>query len=202
MLFGRSTIGVSAIICTNERRQTMIVIILIVLIPVLVIVISASAISFVRAVVDRILFYKQIKQICKDKNYKITFPRKLLASFFRHGDKPDLIVETFDKNYLVRFITCKNKNLFYNFPTPEWYVSFERVLSAPINPTGRFKHLPPFDKKYYCDNIENKSIMIFAPNVPKISYLKDKNSKRELVGSSAEMDDWTVYSSKCFIKIV
>ena len=51
----------------------MIVILLIVLIPVLVIVISASVISFVRAFVDRILFYKQIKQICKGKKYKISF---------------------------------------------------------------------------------------------------------------------------------
>lgn len=180
----------------------MIVVILIVLIPVLAIVISVSVISFVRAVIDRISFYKQMEQICKTKNYKIIFPRKLLAPLFRYSDKPDIIIETPDKNYLIRFITCKNKNLFYNFPTPEWYVSFERVLSAPINPTGRFKYLPPFDEKYYCDNIENKNIMIFAPNVPKISYLKDKNSKRELAGSSAEMDTWTVYSSKYFIKCV
>ena len=177
----------------------MIVILLIVLIPVLVIVISASVISFVRAFVDRILFYKQIKQICKGKKYKITFPRKLLASFFRYSDKPDVIIETSNKNYLIRFITCKNKNLFYNFPTPEWHVSFERVLSAPINPTGRFKHLPAFDKTYFRDNIENKCIMIFAPCIPKISYLKDKNSKRELAGNSIEMEDWIVYDSKCFL---
>ena len=177
----------------------MIVIILIVLIPVLVIVISASVISFVRAVVDRILFYKQIKQICKGKKYKITFPRKLLASFFIYSDKPDVIIETSNKNYLIRFITCKNKNLFYNFPTPEWYVSFEKVLSAPINPTGRFKHLPAFDKTYFRDNIENKCIMIFAPDMPKISYLKDKNSKRELAGNSVEMEDWIVYDSKYFL---
>ena len=176
----------------------MIVIILIALIPVLVIVISAAIFSFVRALIDRILFYKQIKQICKTKNYKITFPRKLLASFFRYSDKPDVIIETSNKNYLIRFITCKNKNLFYNFPTSEWYISFERVLSAPINPTGRFKHLPPFDKKYYRvnDNIENIRIMIFAPYVPKISYLNGESSKRELAGSSIKMGDWIVYSSK------
>ena len=177
----------------------MIVILLIVLIPVLVIVISASVISFVRAFVDRILFYKQIKQICKGKKYKITFPRKLLASFFSYSDKPDVVIETSNKNYLIRFMTCKNKNLFYNFPTPEWHVSFERVLSAPINPTGRFKHLPAFDKTYFRDNIENKCIMIFAPCIPKISYLKDKNSKRELAGNSIEREDWIVYDSKCFL---
>ena len=179
----------------------MIVIILIVLIPVLVIVTSAFVFSFARAFIDRMSSYKRIKQICKEKNYKITFTRKLLASFFRYSSKPDIIIVTSDKNYLVRFITCKNKFLFYNFPTPEWYFSFERVLSAPINPTGRFKHLPSFDKKYYCsnNNIENICVMVFAPFVPKISYLKDKNSKRELAGSSIKMGDWVVYSSKHFI---
>lgn len=177
----------------------MIVIILIVLIPVLVIVISASVFSFIRAFIDRISFYKQMEQICKTKNYKITYPRKLLASFFRYSDKPDIIIETDNKNYLLRFVTCKNKSLFYNFPTPEWHVSFERVLSAPINPTGRFKRLPPFDERYYSDTVENKCIMIFAPHMPKISYLKDKNSKRELARNSIEMGDWIVYDSKCFL---
>ena len=47
--------------------------------------------------------------------------------------------------------------------------------------------------------IENKCIMIFAPCIPKISYLKDKNSKRELAGNSIEMEDWIVYDSKCFL---
>ena len=177
----------------------MIAIILIVLIPVLVIVISASVFSFIRAFIDRISFYKQMEQICKTKNYKITYPRKLLASFFRYSDKPDIIIETDNKNYLLRFVTCKNKSLFYNFPTPEWYVSFERVLSAPINPTGRFKHLPPFGKKYYCDNIENKNIMIFAPHMPKISYLKDKNSKRELAGNSVTIEDWILCEPKFYL---
>ena len=177
----------------------MIAILLIVLIPVLVIVISAAVFSFIRAYIDRISFYKRIKQLCKDKNYKIAFPRKLLASFFIYSDKPDIIIETDNKNYLIRFVTCKNKSLFYNFPTPEWYVSFERVLSAPINPTGRFKHLPPFDKRYYSDNAENKCIMIFAPNMPKISYLKDKNSKRELAGNAVEIEDWVLCESKFYL---
>lgn len=179
----------------------MIVIILIVLIPVLIIVMSASVFSFIHAFIDRISFYKRIEQICKTKNYKITFQRKLLASFFRYCDKPDVIIETSNKNYLIRFITCKNKSLFYNFPTPEWYVSFERVLSAPINPTGRFKHLPPFDKKYYSsnDNIENKYVMVFAPCIPKISCLKHKNSKRELAGNKVEIEDCIIYDSKYFL---
>lgn len=177
----------------------MIAIILIVLIPVLVIVISASVISFVRAFIDRVSFYKRLKQICKEKTYKLTLPRKLLASFFRYSNKPDIIIETDNKNYLIRFVTCKNKSLFYNFPTPEWYISFERVLSAPINPTGKFKHLLPFDERYYSDTVENKCIMIFAPCMPKISYLKDRNSKRELAGNSVVIEDWILCESKFYL---
>ena len=173
--------------------------ILIFLIPVLVIVAFVFIISFIYALIHRMIWYKKIKQICKEKNYKIVFPRKLLASFFRYSDKPDIIIETDNKNYLLRFVTCKNKSLFYNFLTSEWYVSFERVLSAPINPTGRFKHLPPFGKKYYCDHVENKNIMIFAPHMPKISYLKDKNSKRELAGNSVTIEDWILCEPKFYL---
>lgn len=174
----------------------MIAIILIVLIPVLTIVISVSVFSFIRAFIDRISFYEQIKRICKERNYKIIFPRKILASFFRYSNKPDIIIETTNKNYLLRFITCKNKSLFYNFPTPEWYVSFEKVLSAPINPTGKFKHLPALNKKYYNDNIEATLVMVFAPYLPKISYLTAKNAKREIFEKTDTIGEWLVFSAK------
>ena len=73
------------------------------------------------------------------------------------------------------------------------------MLSAPINLTGRFKYLPPFDERYYSDNAENKCIMIFAPHMPKISYLKDKNSKRELAGNAITVAEWTMYDSDGFL---
>ena len=179
----------------------MIAIILIVLIPVVVILLSVFLVSFIRAFLHRVSFYKQISDICNEKGYSVIRPRKILSSFFRYSDKPDLVITKNNENYLIRFITCKNKALFYNFPTPEWYVSFERVLSMPINPTGRFKHLPPFDEKYYStdDGIENMLIIVFAPQMPKVSYLKDKASKRELSGSSAKMEEWTICSDKYFI---
>ena len=146
------------------------------------------------------VWYKKIKQICKEKNYKIVFPRKLLASFLKYSDKPDVIIETAEEKFLIRFITCKSKDLFYNFPNSQWYVSFERILSVPINPTGRFKHLPPFDKRYYSDNIENKCIMIFAPKMPKISYLNTNNSERKMGGSATQIDEWIIYDSESYIR--
>ncbi len=180
----------------------MIIIILIVLIPILTIGICVTVFSYVRALINRITFYKKIIAICDSKNYKITFPRKLLASFFRYSDKPDIIIKTFDNNYLIRFITCRNKSLFYNFPTSEWYVSFERVLSAPFNLTGKFKHLPKIDKLYFSsdEKIENKCIIIFAPYLPKVSFLNENSAKRELVGNSINIEDWTVYNIESYLK--
>ena len=174
----------------------MIAIILIVLIPVLEIVISAAIISFVHAYIDRIAFYKQIKRICKEQNYKIALPRKLFASFFRYCHKPDVIIETPNKKYLLRFITCKNKSLFYNFPSPEWYVSFEKIIAAPINPTGKFKHLPAFSEIYYNANIEANLVMVFTPYLPKISYLTEKNAKREIFEKTDTIGEWLVFSAK------
>ena len=48
----------------------MVVIILIVLIPVLAIVISVAIFAFVHAFIERLSFYKRIKRICKEQNYK------------------------------------------------------------------------------------------------------------------------------------
>lgn len=173
--------------------------ILIFLIPILMVVIFAFIISFIYAFIHRMVWYKKIKKICKEKNYKIVFPRKLLASFFKYSDKPDVIIETAEEKFLIRFITCKSKSMFYNFPNSQWYVSFERILSVPINPTGRFKHLPPVNKKYYSDNIENKCIMIFTPKMPKISYLNTNNSERKMGGSATQIDEWTIYDFESYI---
>ena len=176
----------------------MIVIILMVLIPTLIIVACVSIFSFVRAVIHRSLFYKRISQICKTKKYKLTFQRKFWAPFFKNSDKPDIIIKTSDKNYLIRIITCKSKSLIYKFPSPEWCVSFEKIISAPINPTGRFKHLPPFKEEYYnkSDCIENKLVMVFAPCMPKISYLTKDSIKREISESNDAIGGWSVYSVK------
>ena len=178
--------------------------ILIFLIPVSVIAVFAFIISFIYAFIHRMVWYKKIKQICKEKNYKIVFPRKLLASFFKYSDKPDVIIETPDENYLVRFITCAEKSLFYNFPTAEWYVSFERILSSPINPTGRFKHLPRFDEKYNSENgsVENKYIMVFAPRMPKVNYLDAKNPNQAVVGNTSNIENWTIYDNEHFIELI
>lgn len=180
----------------------MIIIILIVLIPILTIAVCATVYSYVRALINRIAFYKKIIAICDSKNYEITFPRKILASFFKYSDKPDIVVKTSDNNNLIRFITCRNKSLFYNFPTSEWYVSFERVLSAPSNLTSRFKHLPKINKFYFSsdEKIENKSIIIFAPYLPKVSFLNKNGAKRELVGNTINIEDWTVYNTESYLK--
>ena len=45
---------------------------------------------------------------------------------------------------------------------------------------------------------ENKNIIVFAPRMPKTSYLKDNNSKRELAGNTIEIEGWTLYNSKSF----
>ena len=176
----------------------MIIIILMALIPALIIVACVSIFSFIRAFIDRILFYKRIDKLCKAKKYKVSFARNPLASLLGYSAKPDIVIKTSAKNYLVRIITCNDRFLFYKFPSPEWYVSYERIISVPINPTGRFKHLPPFKEEYYnkSDCIENKLVMVFAPCMPKISYLTKGSIKREISESNDTIGGWSVYSVK------
>ena len=42
-------------------------------------------------------------------------------------------------------------------------------------------------------------VMVFAPRMPKISYLKDENSKRELAGNAITIGEWTIFESKKFL---
>ena len=174
----------------------MIIIILMALIPALIIIACVSIFSFIRAFIDRILFYKRIDKLCKAKKYKVSFARNPFASLLGYSAKPDIVIKTSAKNYLVRIITCKSKSLIYKFPSSEWYVSYEKIISVPINPTGRFRHLPAFNELYYNDNIDNTLVMVFAPCMPKISYLTKDSIKREISESNDTIDGWSVYSVK------
>ena len=42
-------------------------------------------------------------------------------------------------------------------------------------------------------------VIVFAPRMPKISYLKDENSKRELAGNAITIGEWTIFESKKFL---
>lgn len=42
-------------------------------------------------------------------------------------------------------------------------------------------------------------VMVFTPRMPKISYLKDENSKRELAGNAITIGEWTIFESKKFL---
>ena len=172
------------------------------LIIVIVAVILAYIISFVRAFVDKLLFHKILKEACKTKGFKVEFPRIFLASLFRYAGRPDVVVETPTEKYLIRFINCDNKSLCFNFPSPEWYVSFENVLSAMINPTGRFKHLPRFKNEYLDIESERevKQIMIFAPSFPKISYLDEQKAQKKIGGRGTNLEYWIISDEKYFLE--
>ena len=172
------------------------------LIAVIDVIILSYIISFVRALINKLSFYRKLKQACKSKGLKAEFPRKLLASIFRYAGRPDVVVETPTEKYLIRFINCDNKSLCFNFPSPEWYVSFENVLSAMINPTGRFKHLPRFKNEYLDIESERevKQIMIFAPSFPKISYLDEQKAQKKICGRGTNLEYWIISDEKYFLE--
>lgn len=177
----------------------MLSVLLIVCIPLAAILIFVSLFSFARALILRISFYRKLSIFAQNNKFKLKKTRNILASFFCFSSKPDLILKVADKEYLIRFVTCMNQNLFYNFPTDEYYIRFERVLSLPFNPTGRFRYLPPLKEEFLGKNEKKVFVLLFAPSLAKVSYLNNEKTQRKWTGNTKEIGNWLVYKEMAFL---
>lgn len=175
----------------------MLAIVLIVVIPAVVICLIIAIYSFIKAIISKICFYNSIKKICSTNHVILRFNRRFMASFFKFSSHPDLIIELPKKKYNIRLMICKNKHRYYVFPSEEYYISFERIISS-FNPTGKFQHIPSFDQKYHHDN-QSENILLFLPFTPKISVLNDNHTKRILLGETRQIFGWSVYTPTSFI---
>ena len=167
------------------------------------IVALVSLYNFTKAIILRFLLYKQLRKICDNNGWILLKPRKIFSSFVKFSPVPDLIIETHHKIYLIRFFTCKNKNLYYVFPTPEYCIYFERILSS-FNPTGRFKYLPKFNDTY--NNAKNnktfEKIILFSPCFGKISCLNAEQTERRYIGRESYMDGWRIFNDSSFLNML
>ena len=89
---------------------------------ILVIVLSVFAFRYIRAICKRRRFVRKITALCKSN--KILFNKNAwqYASIFRNTKKPDLIIDTESKRYVIKYFTpsiVKNINL--HFITPNRY---------------------------------------------------------------------------------
>ena len=77
---------------------------------------------YARAILKRIIFFVKIKVFCKAQGIHINKTAPLLISIFKNTKLPELLLETEEKRYILKYFTpsiVKNINL--NFITPNDY---------------------------------------------------------------------------------
>lgn len=161
--------------------------------------------QMIRALVLRLRFDRNLKLICIRNDYKINRTRPFVASFFKHSSKPDLVVATPNAEYLIRFITCRNKGRSYHFPTSEYYVSSLRsthVMSGTnLNVLTSFKHIPSITPCFLTDTnaVKKVQILLFNPSPREISYVNAEKNKKEFAHSGTAYENVIFYDASGFL---
>ena len=178
----------------------MLIVIYIALIPVFTVAFAIEIYFCVKSVMSKARLYKKLKTICNENKFALQFNRKFIASFFKFSTIPDITIKRHRKTYHIRLMPCENKRLYYVFPSGEYYVAFARIEWT-FNPTGSFKHIPPFDQKYQTENesSEIENVLLFFSVMPNISVLDDNHTQRTVLEKTRQIFGWSVYTPTSFI---
>lgn len=175
---------------------------LIIAVPIIAVIIWLY--NTVRVLILRIKFYKDLQKRCDKNCVGIRKARTFLSTFFTHSSKPDLVVETSDTEYSVRFITCRSKGRSYHFPSPEFYVSSlysTHVMSGMgLHSLASFRHLPrmkeiPSEKKIV-------QVLLFNPSPREITYVDQDKAQKVLAANGAQYEGILFYNAQGFLDLL
>lgn len=171
-----------------------------------------SAYQIIRVFVIRASFMKKVNKKCVEKMYSITHPRTFLASIIKTSSTPDMIIRTPENEFIVRFITCRQRKRMWYFVNAEYYVRVLRVYFNfpgskrydPMDLNRKMGRLPPIDNKY-SDESNNSAkttlVMLFNPSPVEINYI-DENNKKFIAGNGSVIYGWTVYDGNAFLSLL
>lgn len=111
-----------------------------------------GAYNLIRAAIRRRALTARLMRIGREKGYAVQRVRSGAAALFRTSDRPDLVLDTPESEYRIRFLTCRSRKRFYHFVTPEYYVRYRKLYFAVVGvdkTTGlrlleSFRRLPPY----------------------------------------------------------
>ena len=113
------------------------------------------------------------------------------------------VLKTNEKNYLIRFITCRKRKRFYHFASAEYYAFYSKLFFAlplakkeeSLNIQETFRYLPPLADSFICkeEDLETETILLFSPAPVEISY----NGK--ILSNGSMLEGSTVYNGNGFL---
>ena len=180
------------------------VVIFLIIEALIVVYIITSVYSFVRAVIIRSSFLKKLRSIVSEKGYTLKSERKAFASFFKSASAPDLILETKETKYLIRFITCYKRKRFYHFANEQYYAFYSKLFFAlplakqeeSLRGQEKFRYLPPLDQKYIDEKAEEKpqNVFLFSPAPVEITHLG------KILSNGDKIENHLIFSGKGFLE--
>lgn len=164
--------------------------------------------NFIRALILRARFCRHLHATSQRFGYSLVKSRAFLASFFRAGTRPDLILCTDDAKYLICFVTCQARKRFYHFIDADRYIrSMKLFISLPmakkadeIRLFAQLKKAPHLDAALLEQDDAKKvvPVLLFNPAPVEISYLNEQRTKSPIVGNGAQLYHWYAYDSSAF----
>lgn len=157
-----------------------------------------------RALTLRIKFYKNLQNSCDKNGINFRKTRTFLSTFFMHSSKPDLVVETQDTEYLIRFITCRSKGRNYHFPSPEFYVSSlysTHVMSGlGLHSLASFRHLPSMNE--LSSEKESVQVLLFNPSPREITYVDQDKAQKALATNGTRYEGILFCNAQGFLDLL
>ena len=154
----------------------------------------------------RLKFMKNLRSICENKKYTLKKLRFPLTSIFYKSKKIDLILETKDSIYNIKFISSLSKKKFYHFVDEKNYITYyklffalpmSRKFSESINFLS-YHSFPPLEKK---ENSNEKYVILFNPVPNEISHIA-KDGAKQITSNGAMIGDLYIYNARGFCSFI
>ena len=159
-----------------------------------------------RAILMRLSFIRKIKKICNDKQYTIKKLRSPLLSIFYKSDKIDLILDTKDTVYNIKFMSSLSRKKVYHFVDTKNYITYLKMyfalpMATKFNESILFLsyHRFPAVEKKQGDN--EKYVILFNPIPNEITHIGDDGA-RHITANGAKIEDFYIYNAKGFCSFI
>ena len=158
---------------------------------------------FFRVIFMRVRLVANIKSICKNKKYSITKIRSPFASVFYKSSKMDMIVNTQNNVYHVKFISSFSKKKIYHFVDENNYITYSKIYFA-LPMAKDASAIPVFMSSHRFPIIEKtneKYVFLFNPMPNDVTYIAQNGSK-QIASNGSLIGDFYVYNGKGFCRIL
>lgn len=178
---------------------------------IILILLTYWAWRFLRAISRRTRFLRNLQRICQDKRYRLRRVRGGIASFFSIGALPDLVLQTREKDYCVRFVSSIDRARFYYFANEEYAVSYQKgAIALPfasradtVSYRRRFLYLPPRRAPEELEGMGGVEwVLLFNPAPVEVATLNHTGTRRAVVGNGDAIGAFTVYDGRTFCEML